>query len=379
MESKSIERVIRARVQLVTSAPFWGTLALRLKLVADSKFETMAVDGVSLFVNEQFADSLTDQELRGVLAHEVLHCVFDHMGRRGNREPERWNIAADHAINLVLKDCGFTLPQGALLDEKWRGMGAEQIYSLLQQEQSAKPQPQAGQGANDPGKCGGVLDSPVPGEAEKLGAAWQGAAMQSAAIAAKQAGSMPAAFASIVHDLRQPKVNWRDVLRNIVSDSMSRDYSWSRPNRRHIANGLYLPSLLSDGRAGMIVAIDTSGSLPKQALEAFSSELQAMLDESVADRLTVLFCNREIQEIRIFESGDRLDIFAKAGGGTAFAPVMDWTRDNGQDSACLIYFTDLECSDARFGSDPGLPVIWANWASPKPVPFGDVLQLDAYA
>ena len=409
MLSQSMERVNKGRIQLVTSAPFWGSLALRLDMQEDAtgQFETMATDGVRLIVNPSFADSLTDPELRGVLAHEVMHCALGHMSRRGARDPELWNDAADYAINLLLIDSGFVLPHGALINRQYDGMTAEAIYNLLSNESSSKNKPQSGQGkgtgqgagqgagqpqsgqgagqapkpqtgatGQDRGRCGQILDAPK-GQSEKIGADWQGAAIQSAMIAAKQAGQIPGNLARIIAELRAPRVNWRDVLRDIVSDSMSRDYSWSRPNRRHIANGLYLPSLVSDGRGKIIVAIDTSGSLPDSALKAFSSELQAMLDEQAADSITVLYCDRAIHGKRDYESGEKIDLScAGGGGGTAFDPVMTWTADNGADSSCLIYFTDLECRKSRFGDDPGLPVIWANWSSPKVVPFGQVIQLD---
>lgn len=386
-----IERVGRARIQLVNSNPFFGVLALHLDMQASTEFDTMATDGKRLMVNEAFADSLSDAELRGVLAHEVMHCAAGHIGRLGNRDPELFNEAADYAINQELIDMGFVLPDCALIDSQYSGWTAEQIYGQLAMKpkkeqnpgaehgngQDDKNMPGGGKPGNDPGKCGGFMPSDKPGESEAIAADWKGKTLMAAAIAGKQAGSLPGSIQRLVDSLRAPEIAWREVLRRFVTDSNSRDYSWSRPNRRHIGNGLYLPSLISDGRARLIVFIDTSGSIDAAALEAFKGELQAMLDERAADAITVAYCDSRFQGLQEFEAGDILALNVPGGGGTDFKPAMDWIAANGQGAAACIYFTDLRCNS--FGSDPGLPVIWANWARPRAVPFGEVIQIDGHA
>jgi predicted metal-dependent peptidase len=423
MKLTGIDRVIRSRVQLLTAAPFWGALVLRLALAPDSSFDTMATDGESIFVNVSFADSLTEDELRGVLAHEAAHCALSHMTRRGSRDPLLWNEACDYSINSMLLAAGFVLPKGALIDPSFDGMTPEQIYSIRenqkqqqqqgqqQQQQQGQPgaasggQQQTGQGQQpgqqpgaasggqqgqqqqpggriapgpDRGRCGQVLDAPQ-GQAGRLDAEWKGAALQAAAIAAKGAGDGQAGLDRVVTELRKPRVNWRDTLRDIVSESVQTDDSWNRPNRRFIAGGLYLPSQQITGRGHIVVAIDNSGSLPPKALSAFGGELQAMFEDETADRFTVIHCDNRLRQVREYEAGDKLDLTAKGGGGTSFVPVMEWLQANGADVACLIYFTDLDCPENRFGDDPGLPVIWINWSRPRPAPFGHVIQLDAHA
>jgi predicted metal-dependent peptidase len=387
---EQMERVRRGRSQLVTDSPFFGVLGLHLELIEDRSIETMATDGKRLLVNPEFAATLSDPELRGVLAHEVYHCAMDHMGRLGSREMPIWNEAADYAINLDLFDSGFTLPQCALLDRKWQGMSAESIYAELYQAKQDKPkdgnnlQPGNGQpnqnksqngNGNDPGKCGGVI-APKASEAADLARDWKGRVISAAAVAAK-AGSLPDGIARLIDHARKPRIDWRDMLRRFVSDSMNRDYSWTRPNRRHIGSGLYLPSMVSNGRSRVIVAIDTSGSIDSAALEAFKGELQALLDESATDALTVLYCDCELQGQAEFQSGDILKLEPKGFGGTSFEPVMTWAADNASNAACLIYFTDMLCGNA-WGNDPGLPVLWANWARPKAAPFGEVIQIDGH-
>ena len=383
---EKLERVIKARAQLVADAPFFGCLALHLAMEESTEFDTMATDGEKLFINAEFVETLTDAELRGVVAHEVLHCASQHMTRLGNRDPETFNEAADFAINGELLSLGFTLPQGALVDSQYDGMTAEQIYGqLMRRPQKQKPgnvtnRPGAGnpgKNGNDPGKCGGIIKPGNDAKAAAIGADWQGKALMAAAIASKQAGTLPGSIARLVAALRATETPWREILRRFITESNSRDYSWSKPNRRHIGNGLYLPSLVSDGRGRIIVLVDTSGSIDPAALQAFQGELQAVLDERAADALTVVYCDARIQGVAEFESGDTVKLETIGGGGTDFAPAMQWASDNGHGAACVIYFTDLECYS--FGRDPGLPVIWANWAKPRAVPFGEVVQIDGHA
>ena len=146
----------------------------------------MATDGVSLYYNPEFVETLNAATLAGTLAHEVMHPALHHHVRRSGRDPKRWNMACDFAINPLLVDAGLNLPEGVLLDNRFRGMSAEQIYNLLESEaaqdsgsedeesesggdRSNAEQPSAGD-ANEPsaprteGGIGQVLDAPAPDE-----------------------------------------------------------------------------------------------------------------------------------------------------------------------------------------------------------------------
>lgn len=420
-DQKQFARVKRAISQLVIGSPFFGVCLLKLELVESYDFETGATDGKRLIYNPAFVAGLTDAKLRGFLAHEVSHCTYEHFARMGTRDNELWNVATDHAINLDLLDSGFDLPDGALADEKWRGMAAEEVYAAeyrtreRQKKESGKaggngkpgaagsgaPQngsgdrgdtgkpgngkpatgsgkPGNGQAGSDPGKCGGVIAPADATEAAEIAAQWKATVMQAAAIAEKQAGagSLPGSIRRMVAEAKTPRVDWREALRRFVTESQSRDYTWARPNRRHIASGLYLPSMVSDGRGRIIVGVDTSGSIDDSALAAFGAELQDVLDSGAADCVTVVYCDTRIQGVAEYEAGQRIKLDSPGGGGTKFSPVMDWTREHGTDAACLVYFTDLDCHD--FGTEPGIPVMWANWNRPRPAPFGEIVQLDPH-
>src|SRR5271157_4274071 len=102
------QKLTRARVQLILSQPFFGTLSLRLKLITGT-LPTMATDGSRIVYNPSFVDQLKPAELEGTLAHEVLHCALGHHCRRGQRDARLWNEAADLAINPILMGNGFVL------------------------------------------------------------------------------------------------------------------------------------------------------------------------------------------------------------------------------------------------------------------------------
>jgi predicted metal-dependent peptidase len=131
----SVVRIQKARTTLLLDRPFSGTLLFRLGAQARSSIATMATDGVSLYFNPQFVEPLSAAETAGTLAHEVMHPALQHQTRRGGRNPRRWNMACDYAINPMLLDAGLTLPKDVLLDNnRFRGMSAEQIYNLLKEE-----------------------------------------------------------------------------------------------------------------------------------------------------------------------------------------------------------------------------------------------------
>jgi hypothetical protein len=145
------QKISRARTQLLLNQPFFGTLCLRLKLVPMPSFPTMATDGRRLAYNPAFVEKLTPAELEGVLAHEVMHCALAHHCRRGDRDAQLWNQAADYAVNPILNGNGITLPKDALIDPTFTDLAAEEIYARLlkqgqdsgkaefQQQSSAQP------------------------------------------------------------------------------------------------------------------------------------------------------------------------------------------------------------------------------------------------
>ena len=135
--SRSKRRFVAARTTLVLDHAFFGALALRMDIQEETRgrTHTMATDGRSVFYHKDYVESCFDQELVGLLAHEVMHPAMQHHTRREDRDPKLWNDAADYAINPILTDAGFVLPGSPLLNREHGGMSAEQIYEALKKSQ----------------------------------------------------------------------------------------------------------------------------------------------------------------------------------------------------------------------------------------------------
>lgn len=379
MDSKARDKIIKARAGLVLDQPFFGSLALRLALKEDLTCKTAWTDGLSLGYNPTFISELSLDECKGIWAHEVMHCACAHMARRDTREPKKWNVAADFAINGIIEESGFKLPGGRLREAAYDGKSADEIYGMIPDNPPGGGQGNDNQG-DDPGGCGEVRDAQGP-DGQQASAADLNQAAQDWKIAASQAaqqarvmGNLPAGIARLVDELLNPKVDWREVLRRFITTNAKNDYSWQRPNRRYIHQGLYLPSLYSEQLGDIVLAVDTSGSIAPADLNQFAAEMTSILEEFPGSTLHVVYCDSEISNTETFSHDDLpLELHPAGGGGTDFRPPFDWTDQQGIAPACLVYLTDGECS--RYPeSPPDYPVLWVGTSDFSP-DFGDFVRL----
>jgi predicted metal-dependent peptidase len=240
--------VCRARAALIlgkaATHAFFATLALRVRPEPDWTLPTAATDGKRLAYHPAWFAALPAEQAQGVVAHEVLHCALAHHARRQHRDPARWNIACDLAINPLLRDAGLALPPGGLFPGQGTyrdllpGRSAEDYYALLPNDPpGSDAQPQPGRG-EDHGGCGGVRDpgDGSDGEAALSAAEWQAAVAQARQVA-QHRGTLPAGLDRCVAEVMQPRVDWRDVLRQFVAQTARNDYSWFPPNRRLLHRG----------------------------------------------------------------------------------------------------------------------------------------------
>lgn len=391
----ALEKIVRARTNLLVSNGFFGFLAMQLRIVEvpeeghylSGHVKTMAVDGVSLFYYPKFVHTLDEREIEGVVAHEVMHCCFKHFTRRQNRNPQIWNIAGDFVINNDLTGSGFTLPKSALLDPKYNGMTTEEVYDKLPVTYIKV----SGLGdGDDPGGCGGVLDAPggAAGE-EATKQTWETAVRQAVAVAkANNAGNLPGSLQRLIDDLQKPKVSWKDLTKNFIDGTLSKEISWSRISRRSTALGTLMPGYIPDRLNHLVFAVDSSGSIAGNPalLKEFVSEVAGALDQGTADQLTVLYADTRVHDVDSYVPGDYVEAkdLHQGGGGTAFSDTFRHIKENFPDASAVIYLTDLQVYD--FGEDPGCPVLWAVYASSAnypalsaQAPFGQCIHVsDAY-
>jgi predicted metal-dependent peptidase len=359
----------------------------------------MATDGVSLFYNPDFVETLNSATLAGTLAHEVMHPALHHHVRRSGRDPKRWNVACDFAINPLLVDAGLSLPDGVLIDNRFRGMSAEQIYNLLESEtkqdsghedgdgepggEESKDETALGGNSNSPsapvteGGIGQVLDTPAPDEEtptiEEQAREWDVAVNQATTVA-RQAGKVPAGLNRALEGAAEASVDWRELLRRLWSDTTPADYSWMRPNRRHVWAGVYLPGVIREGVGEIAIAVDCSGSVNARQLRLFEAEVRSILEGQRPERVHVLYFDSEVQKVETYEAGQPVHLNPVGGGGTEFGPCFDWLDGHGILPQTLVFLTDLYGSFPP--SAPAYPVLWASTGSQK-APFGAVIPMHA--
>ncbi len=372
--AKCEKELLKARARLLIDHPFFGSLVLRLSLIqADDLFPTMATDGRHIYWNSSFVSKFSNVELQCILAHEILHCVYMHFARSGkDRLPFVWNVAGDYVINADLIDCGFSLPKNAIQpNPKWKDWSTEEVYRELQK--SVKTIKVSLFGSDlDPGGMGGVI--PAPGldkdgqdgkkmSTNELATDWRVAVREAAMAAHQKAGKLPGSVELMIKRLLASRVDWRDILRRFIDDSQTRDWSWTRPNRRFAGSGLILPGAITDGIHHIIACMDTSGSIVswQDALTSFASELDAIMGDGNIDKLSVIYIDAAVQKVEHFERGDEIILKPKGGGGTMFHEAFQLISKEYIDSSAIIFFSDLET--ASWGTDPGIPVLWVMYGS----------------
>jgi predicted metal-dependent peptidase len=366
-----------------------------------------------------------------------MHQVCRHHLRRGDRDPEQWNIACDHSINWILLDAGLTLPDGYLDKKDWRGKTADEIYDLLSAEKDntdreireniteekrgdeeeyeshetasndnassreddtdtgeGTPEPsdinsqddlkedsRAKDSGGDPGGSGEIRDAPDPGghsdsadDIETRENEWK-IAMAQAAMQAKSMGDLSGALAMSIDNILSPRLDWRTLLSRFINASARNDYALMPPNRRYLHRGIYLPSMRSEDLPEAVVAIDTSGSVSQAELERFTAELTAIISDCAME-VHLLYCDSKITEAqRISRMDMPVKMKFKGGGGTDFRPAFKWVEQQGIQPRYMIYLTDMACN--RFPQEhPPYPVLWAKTGQEniKP-PFGEVIEI----
>jgi predicted metal-dependent peptidase len=358
-KNKIVEKLITARVGLLIRHPFFGNLATRLELVDASDWcPTLATDGRKFYYNNEFVNRLTPKQAEFGFAHEVLHNVFDHMGRRGERDPKLSNIAADYAANQILKDEKIgQVPEWIKIyqDNKYRGWSYEQIYEDIKEKAITI----------DLSTLGELLDEHLDGEGEGEGEGEETDGggkgrprltaeekkqirdeIKEAIIAAVQsagAGKVPAGIARMIDDFTQPKMGWREMLRMNIQSIIKSNFSFSRPNRKSQHSGAVLPGLMNEDTIDVVVAMDMSGSIGSHQAKEMISEVKGIMDEYVDFKLKLWCFDTKVYSYAEFSKDNAEDIFEyeiKGGGGTTFEANWEYMKEHDINPKKFIMFTD---------------------------------------
>lgn len=394
---KKSTKIEKGVAMLIAGQPFFASILLGMERVEDESIPTMATDGTRLYYNPEFSNKLTIAELEGVLCHEALHPAFLHHTRRNGREPVKWNMACDYAINPVVLDAGLTLPEGALIDRQYSGMSAEKIYDLMPDPPIDLPigsEGGEGTGGNQkPNSSTGHFDKPCPwgmvndaenpdgsaktdAQKKEIEQRWK-VKLKQAAATAKRQGKLPAGMQRLIDELMEPKLDWRTILSRWAGELSRCDYSFRFPNQRYAQGGFMLPSLRKETIGKVVFGMDTSGSMGGDQLREIISEVYGAMQEyekdGVSPELTVLWCDTEVHEQQV---SDPSEFNPVGGGGTLFKPVFDHIADHVDNPRAVVYLTDGYCDD--FDYTPSCPVLWGlternDTFNP---PFGEVMVIN---
>lgn len=332
----------------------------------ESKCPTAYTDGYNKRYGSKFMSKLTDAEVAGLVLHENLHILMKHLirGRDLSRENHRLaNMAMDYAVNQVIVDLAnkdpqlCKLPDGGLYDPMFRDWSFRKIYDYLKQEQEGGKGGRGGEPLDEHGDE--VVEGMTQEQREQLSRDINEALQQSAILAGKLGATVP----KTISDLMEPKVNWREALREFLASTMrgKDEYTWQRMNKRRLADEIYMPGVYSETVGELVIAIDTSGSISQVQLSEFASELASICETVTPEKVRVLWWDTMVHGEQEFDENNYNQIASllkpQGGGGTRVGCVNEYMASNNVSAECVIVFTDGYVEDS-FEWSVNAPTLW---------------------
>lgn len=380
----TMDILTKVKARLLTTHAFWAAFIYNTPLVADPTVPTAATDGRRVLYNPAFLDRLGSAKLvEFVLMHELAHIMFLHVpDMRRMPNPDKANIAMDHAINLFLKAEGFTIWDRAHCDPQYTGMAWTQIYPLLP---DPPPQPQGGGGDGEgeagDGVGGGFGRDVRPGDGAdaaggmseearyELQREIQGRVAQAWAVA-KIAGRGSAALEKLIDQMLQPEAAWYDLLADFLLKVVPTDESWLRRNRRY--RDVVLPGRHGVAMGEIVIIGDASGSMTDRDEARILTEVTSIRDLVHPERVRVVWCDTEVTSEQVFEDGDEIVLRPTGGGGTDMRVALDHITQYNPIVAVLM----TDGYTPWPSQAPEYPLITCCTSS-QPVPFGQVVRVTA--
>jgi len=331
-------KVSKAKALLILDHPFFGTAVSRRPIQYGDEVPTAGMSATGqIMLNPEWVEPLTVKNIMFLLAHEAMHYMLSHALRRQHRDHRAWNVACDKVINDTLIDAkvGEFIDGGVTLEDARFG-ASEQFY-----DENDDDMGDGGIGED----VGDIVDEngqPLDdATVQQLQTQAKIEAIQNAKLA-KQTGKLPESIERLVEEMINVVTPWHEKLERYMSAKIRDGYSWNRPNRRFVGQGMYLPGYDYVPRMGeVVIAVDTSGSLDSKELALFQGHINRIVDTCTPEKITVLYCDYAIGGTTEYTPDD-LPIVLKpvGGGGTSFKPVFKWLDSYDGDVECLIYFTD---------------------------------------
>ena len=366
-------KVGKAKSLLILDHPFFGTACTKRPIIYTDTVPTAAMSATGqMYMNVDFCAPLSVKQLMFLLAHEAMHYMLAHGLRRGHRDPQAWNVAADKVINDTLIDAGVGdfIDGGVTLDGA-REMAAESLYD----------ENDDGDGEG-PGGLGNDIGDPTDADGQplddatihQLEAEAKIDAIQSAK-AAKAVGKLPASIERIIEELVNVTTPWYDILERFMAGKIKDGYSWNRPNRRFIARNIYIPGTDYVPKMGpVVIGVDTSGSIGPDEIAMFNGHINRIIDTCNPEVVHVVYCDYDVAGVDEYTPQDfPVTIQCKGGGGTSFKPVFDWIDNNAIEPECVVYLTDGYGDQSEFTTNH--ETVWLTTGS-EAFDWGHVIKFE---
>lgn len=380
-----VSKVSTAKVSLMTKPEmtFFTTALMRLNLSYTPSVNTLATDGLNLFVNPNFVEPLSNRQIAFGLLHEVMHVIYDHIIRKGTRDHKTWNRATDYVINNTLDDMGMDVIDGICLDHQYDGMSADQVYAKLMKDKQDNP--------NTP-EPDPTFDDMVPNQTptgndsngnpfqqyshEQIQSQVRDIVDQSimSAKMSGSAGSIPGDIMREYNERLKPRIPWRKALSDFLFAAGNNGSSYKKPSRRGLAQNLVLPGKMGRGLGRIDFSIDTSGSVSQEMFNQFLAEIASVFDKFRPKSVGISQFDHELKSRDVVNNLQQFrGIKFTGGGGTNIYPVMEMFKEV-KESKALIVLTDGYFSHSK-GMDPKKPVVWCIYDNPNWVPpFGKAIH-----
>ena len=397
MATDVIQEIKATTLGLLLHKPFFGFLVSKMDFIEDKNsyvgpIPTAATDGKNIIYNKDFFHNLSQKERTFVVAHEIMHCVLDSIGRKGDREMDYWNMATDYVINDLLKQEQVgEMPKVGLWEQKYHGWTAEQVYDDLKKNNKAKKQTLdvhleagagQGQGGDKEQEGGGQGKDKKPGgqgekltkeQIEKNSKEFKKMIVE-AYQRAKMAGYNLGGLEQMIGELINPRINWKQLLIASIQSLFKTDMTWMRPSRRGLTPNVILPTMTWEDTVDICISIDTSGSISDEQLVEFLSEISGILEYYPSFKVKIWCFDTSVHNKQEFDQSNIKDLvkYKAAGrGGTDIGCNFTWMKENEIRPKQFICMTDGYNYSDNWGDPDYCPTVWIIHSNPKPqVPFG---------
>ena len=386
MALTSEQRVTKSHIAIMRSKQFCmfaGVLSVG-KVNFTEDLPTAATNGRDVMYNPKFIDTLNDKELNFVVLHEALHKAFQHMHlwkKLWKESPMLANMAADYVVNYSIYEADdrneiTMMPSSALFDKKYAGMTTKQVFDLLKKDVESGGGSRGGIDGHDTHDWEGaeaLSDDEVKETAKQIDQALR----QGEIIRGKMQGNKNRS----VNELLEPKVNWREQLRDFVNATCrNKDRtSWKRPHKRFIGHDVYMPSMVGETIGKIVVGIDTSGSIGQQELNEFLTEVVAICDDVSPSSIEFLYWDTVVAGHETYHQGDYKSLVQSTkpagGGGTHVGCVNQYIKDKRIQPEAIIILTDGYVED-DFGGNWDYPTLWAITSKHITSPHGKTIHIE---